>query len=90
MRVLLAALVFGLGILTAATSAHAGLHEDSDHPDHECAITLFAQGAEPLELAEFSIGRHAPSVSETQDAPESAGFAKPAHLTPPIAGPPVA
>ena len=33
-----------LAILAASPAAHHWLHADADHEDHECAITLYAQG----------------------------------------------
>jgi hypothetical protein len=33
-----------LAILAASPEAHHWLHADADHGDHECAITLYAQG----------------------------------------------
>ena len=41
---LLTGTVLLLAILAASPDAHRWLHADSDHEDHECAITLYAQG----------------------------------------------
>jgi hypothetical protein len=41
---LLTGTVLMLAILAASPAAHHWLHADADHEDHECAITLYAQG----------------------------------------------
>ena len=46
LALLCAVTVWLLGLLAASPELHAMLHADSDHCDHECAVTLFAQGAE--------------------------------------------
>jgi len=33
-----------LAVFAASPSIHHWLHADADHADHECAITLYAQG----------------------------------------------
>lgn len=38
-------------VAAASPALHQCLHPDADHADHECAITLFAQGIVPLVLA---------------------------------------
>lgn len=42
--ILMAVTVLMLALLSASPAAHRWLHADSDHDDHECAITLYAQG----------------------------------------------
>ena len=44
---LLTGTVLLLAILAASPAAHHWLHADADHDDHECAITLYAQGIAP-------------------------------------------
>ena len=41
---LLAATVLMLAVFAASPNVHQWLHADADHADHECAITLYAQG----------------------------------------------
>ena len=41
---LLTGTVLMLAVLAASPDAHHWLHADADHADHECAITLYAQG----------------------------------------------
>lgn len=43
MAVLFVLLILVLAALAASPVLHHELHHDSDEPDHECAITLFAQ-----------------------------------------------
>lgn len=44
----LAVVVWALGVFAASPELHAALHPDSGVDAHECAITLFAHGAEAL------------------------------------------
>ena len=37
-------LVLLLAVMAASPAAHHWLHADAGHEDHECAITLYAQG----------------------------------------------
>jgi hypothetical protein len=86
----LASLVLFLAAMAASPVAHGELHHDACHADHECAITMFAQGAEPVQSAievAWSIGRVESRVPATQPF---AGVEEPAHLRPPASGPPVA
>ena len=41
---LLTGTVLMLAVLAASPAAHHWLHADADQQDHECAITLYAQG----------------------------------------------
>jgi len=41
---LLTGTVLMLALMAASPAAHHWLHADSDHENHECAITLYAQG----------------------------------------------
>jgi ABC-type Co2+ transport system permease subunit len=41
---LLTGTVLMLAVLAASPAIHHWLHADADHADHECAITLYAQG----------------------------------------------
>ncbi|HUG12861.1 MAG TPA: hypothetical protein VMM36_17725 [Opitutaceae bacterium] len=85
----LAAIVLFLGAMTASPVAHGDLHHDSDHPEHQCAVTMFAQAVEPVQCAvEVS------SIPTSVDtgalvAPEVLAISEPAHLRPPASGPPV-
>jgi hypothetical protein len=42
-----AALVLVLGVLAANPAAHHWLHHDSDDPDHDCGVVIFASGLTP-------------------------------------------
>lgn len=44
---LLAATVLMVAVFAASPNVHQWLHADADHTDHECAITLYAQGVTP-------------------------------------------
>lgn len=41
---LLTLVVVMLGFLAVSPHAHEQVHEDADHPTHECAVTLFSHG----------------------------------------------
>jgi len=41
---LLTGTVLMLAVLAASPDTHRWLHADADHTDHECVITLYAQG----------------------------------------------
>jgi hypothetical protein len=43
--------VLMLAILAASPDAHHWLHAEADHADHECAVTLFAQGVTTAAVA---------------------------------------
>lgn len=34
-----------IGAMAASPQLHEFVHSDADHPDHECAVTLFASGS---------------------------------------------
>lgn len=85
---ILAALVLTLAALAASPTAHGELHRDSGHPDHDCAVTLFAHGAEPAPVAVFEIEQHSGRTLLASRAPEFFRLSEPAHLRPPAAGPP--
>lgn len=40
-------LVLALAVLAVCPEAHHWLHHDSDEPNHECAIVVFAHGITP-------------------------------------------
>jgi hypothetical protein len=79
-----------LGFLAADTHAHEAIHDDAHHPEHECVITLFAQG----HLIELS----APTaVADVPDALFVAALNSPSpvrstrrYWLPPSCGPPAA
>lgn len=80
--------MLALGVFAASPDLHATLHRDSGADSHECAVTLFAHGAEALGAAPeiavvFSareLGRVAPALSHEWAAPE--------HRLRPACGPP--
>jgi hypothetical protein len=49
-------MVWLLGILAASPQLHSELHDEADHTDHVCAVTLFSQGMEnPMPTATFVV-----------------------------------
>jgi len=71
-----ALLVWALGLLAVTPDLHAALHTDAGHADHECAITLFAHGADhaapvtvlitaPLERVVAVVRPDAPLLAES-------------------------
>jgi hypothetical protein len=44
LAVLLASLVFILGLIAVYPDAHHFIHKDSDESGHSCAVTLYSQG----------------------------------------------
>jgi len=48
---LLTGTILMLAVLAASPDAHRWLHADSDQADHECVVTLFAQGVTPASVA---------------------------------------
>lgn len=85
---LLAAMVWALGVFGASPDLHAALHGHGEVDAHECAVTLFAHGADSLGTApevtlvfsERVLGRVAPAISHEWNAPE--------HRLRPACGPP--
>lgn len=51
LAVWLAVTVWALGVLAVSPELHAELHADGDGHAHECAVTLFAHGADTLDAA---------------------------------------
>lgn len=90
---LLATVVFALGLLAAAPSAHDWLHATHTHhavahDDAACAVTLFSQGATaPCELPRIS-APPAVFAAPLHPAPARPLLAAQTHLTPPGCGPP--
>jgi len=85
---LLAVMVWALGVFGASPDLHAALHGHGEADAHECAVTLFAHGADALGAApeitlasaERELGRVAPALSHEWTAPE--------HRLRPACGPP--
>lgn len=81
-------MVWVLGVLGASPDLHAALHGHGESEAHECAVTLFAHGADTLDaapevallFAERLLGQVAPTVSHEWCAP--------AHRLRPACGPP--
>lgn len=69
LAVWLAATVWALGVLAVSPELHAELHADSDGHAHECAVTLFAHGADTLDAA--------PALQPQSDARELGRVAAP-------------
>lgn len=64
--------VWLLGLLALSPELHDHVHEDATAAHHECAITLFQQGAEnPLEFATLSLAppAHAGTTLAPADVP---------------------
>jgi hypothetical protein len=85
---LLAVMVLGLVMLAASPIAHAWLHPDAHDSDHDCAVTLYAQGT-TVPLTVVSV----PSIVWRQVdvvAPRRPTCVRPApsYLLPPGRGPP--
>jgi hypothetical protein len=85
----LAVIVLFLGAMTASPVAHGDLHHDSGHPEHQCAITMFAQGVEAAQCAVEIAWNAALVDTGALIAPEFPAISEPAHLRPPASGPPV-
>lgn len=86
----LVSLVLFLVATEASPAAHKAIHQDSANPEHQCAVTMFAQGAEPapsvVEVSWFDESSCAVAIP----AHEFTVISEPAHLRPPASGPPVA
>jgi hypothetical protein len=85
----LAAIVLFLATMTASPVAHGEIHHDSGHPEHQCAITLFAHGVETAQCAVEVACIAALPETGVPLAPEFPAILEPAHLRPPASGPPV-
>lgn len=85
----LAALVVFLAAVAVSPASHHAIHHDSGHAHHECAITMFAQGAEPAQVAVEVLWPIELAEAGAPAVQELAGVAEPAHLRPPASGPPV-
>ncbi len=86
LAVLLAVLVWWLGVLGASPALHAALHDEhggecapsETEATHHCAVTLFAHGADGFEAApelvtlgaERTLGRVAATAAHDWAAPE--------------------
>jgi len=88
--IFLAALVLFLAAMAVSPAAHGELHHNANHAEHQCAITMFAQGVEPAHCAVDVASSLELAATGAQIAREFAGVAEPAHLRPPASGPPVA
>jgi hypothetical protein len=86
----LAALVLFLAAMAVSPAAHGELHQNAGHPEHQCAITMFAQGAEPAHCAVEIAWSLESAETGAAAAHVFAEVAEPAHLRPPASGPPVA
>lgn len=83
----LAVLVFGLGLLSTAPGAHEHLHHDAAHPDHVCAIELFAQGVASA-VAPLALTVTWAVWAALALRPTARRIASPAHRLPPGRAPP--
>jgi hypothetical protein len=76
---LCALLIAWLSVAGAGELLHGELHDDACAPEHECAITLFAQGthvpAEPGELVTAPPKRLVGQISPASDFPHAANDA---------------
>lgn len=93
---LLAVLVWWLGVLGVSPVLHAALHDDGhDHAHsaaadgtHECAVTLFAHGADTLDAApEVAAWRAAHALGHVA-ATATHEWTAPEHRLRPACGPP--
>lgn len=86
---LLAVTVWALGVLAVSPELHAALHGDSGEHAHECAVTLFALGADTLgtapELLRVADARELGCVAP----PPSHAWSAPHYRLRPACGPPV-
>jgi hypothetical protein len=86
----LAAVVFALGLLTAAPTAHERLHGHDDHPgEHSCAVVLFAQGV-LLAAGAFALRVHWQRLAAGEPEAATEWTAMRLRLLPPACGPPTA
>jgi len=76
--------------MTASPVAHGEFHHDSGNPEHQCAITQFAQGVETVQCAVEISSIPGPVDTGALIAPEFLAISEPAHLRPLASGPPVA
>lgn len=86
---LLAVTVWALGVLAVSPELHAALHGDSGDQAHECAVTLFAHGADTLgaapELQRVAAARELGRVA----TPRSHAWSAPHYRLRPACGPPL-
>jgi uncharacterized BrkB/YihY/UPF0761 family membrane protein len=83
----LAVLVFGLGLLAVAPTAHEHLHSDAEHAEHTCAIVLFAQGITTAAVFLLLVALLLRQAEALLAAPIALRAATPRRL-PPACGPP--
>jgi len=80
--------VWALGLLAVSPQLHAALHNDANHQDHTCAVTLFSHGVE--EGAGIMASVSAPELHATGSCliQPAMPLAEVQHRLPPGCGPP--
>lgn len=86
-----AGVIWLLGVLALSPELHVELHDDCCEPQHVCAITLFAAGAEnPAVHDEAPLPPRPVTVHRLEPVHEAAPGAPIARRLPPPCGPPAA
>lgn len=84
-----ALLVWVLGLLVFSPVTHGGLHDDADHPEHVCAITLFSHGVDAVTGSIQLAGEPVLFAAGESTLPRTIPTTEAHYRLPPGRGPPV-